>query len=130
MPEIQTVRLLVGDTETTQQIEDVSYAFFLTENGNNIYLAAADAALAIAAKYARRVNRSGGPDQVLSDSHLYEHYKGLSAQLRSRAVGATANSTFTALPFAGGIRVGAKETNEANTDRVAPAFTKTLQEAV
>ncbi len=50
------VRLIIGDTdvhpETDAVFTDEELTYFLTENGNNVYLAAADALEAWAVKYA------------------------------------------------------------------------------
>ena len=52
---LNTVRLLVGDTETLdQQTQNEEIVFSLSENGNNTYYSAAWIARAIASKYSRK----------------------------------------------------------------------------
>jgi len=54
---LNTVRLLVGDTDTNdQQVQNEEVIFALTESGNNVYSAAGWAARTIASQYSRRVN--------------------------------------------------------------------------
>ena len=48
-------------------------------------------------------------------------YQDRAVQLRSRV-------SLLALPFAGGISIAAKQTEEVRSDRVSPAFTKTLHD--
>jgi hypothetical protein len=56
---LNTVRLLVGDTETLdQQAQNEEIMFSLSENGNNIYYSGSWIARAIASKYSRKVNTS------------------------------------------------------------------------
>ena len=56
---LNTVRLLVGDTETLdQQTQNEEIVFSLSENGNNTYYSAAWIARTIASKYSRKVNTS------------------------------------------------------------------------
>jgi len=53
---LNTVRLLVGDTDTTdQQVQNEEITFSLAENNDNTYLSAAWIARAISSKYARLV---------------------------------------------------------------------------
>ena len=53
---LNTVRLLVGDTDTIdQQVQDEEVTFALSENGNNVYYSGAWIARAIASKYSRQV---------------------------------------------------------------------------
>jgi hypothetical protein len=51
---LNTVRLLVGDTDTTdQQVQDEEIVFALTETNNNIYAASSWVARTIASQYSR-----------------------------------------------------------------------------
>jgi len=66
---LNAVRLLVGDTDTTdQQIQDEEITFALSQNGNNVYLTASWVARSIAAKYARLVDTD-------LDGQLAESYR-------------------------------------------------------
>jgi hypothetical protein len=49
-------------------------------------------------------------------------YQARAKELRSRVA-------LSAIPFAGGISIATKQTQEADTDRTAPAFTKELHDA-
>lgn len=109
-----TVRLLVGDTdETKRQLHDEEIAWFLAQN-SSVYVAASEAAKAIAALYARQVDKEVG-DLSISASQRQKHYLDLAKQLRSRAA-------LSVAPYAGGISRSDKQSVESNTDRVRPAF--------
>lgn len=99
------VRLLVGDTETTdQQVTDEEIAFSLLETGNNVYGAGAWIARAIAGKYARRV--SMGADGVSQQfGQRQKHYTDLAVSLEKRAVEGVAGAAPSAI-FAGGTERG------------------------
>ena len=59
---LNSVRLLLGDTDTTdQQVQNEEIVFALGQTSNNIYLSAAWAARVVTAKYSRQVttNLSG-----------------------------------------------------------------------
>ena len=54
---LNTVRLLVGDTDTLdQQAQNEEVLFSLSQNGNNVYYSGAWVARAIGSKYSRKVN--------------------------------------------------------------------------
>lgn len=109
------VRLLLKDTNSAAQLyQDEELAFFLTENGNNVYRAAADAAVGLSAREAE--SKSVG-DLAISGfgktwGDLARHYK-----LRADS---------QATPFAGGISISNKEAYDADTDRVVPSFTRNV----
>lgn len=113
---LSQVRLLIGDTDTNdQQLTDEEIAFY-TSNMAGTYYAAASAAEALAASYARRVDKSVGSASI-SASQRQDHYLNLSARLRSQA------AVFSGVtPYAGGISDADKRTFEVDTDRVEPAF--------
>lgn len=108
------VRLLVGDVDATaQQLQDEELAFFLSENGN-VYVAASEAAKALAALYARQVDKQVG-DLRISASQRQAHYTTLAKELRRR-VGRSVS------PYAGGLSISDKNSVASDTDRVRPAF--------
>lgn len=117
------VRLLIGDTDTTdQQLQDEEIAFLLTDEGGT-YRAAAAAAEAIAARYARKADYSLGRNALTeSASQKQQHYLDLAKRLRQKA----ARRTVT--PLAGGISVSQMESAEQNLDRVEPAFTRDMEQ--
>lgn len=119
------VRLLIGDTDTTdQQLQDEEIAYLLTQSPN-VYRCAAQACDTLAAKYARQINVAlGGPIQSAraDAAERSQHYTTLAASLRAQATRRSAG------PYAGGISQADKETRESDTDRVGPAFGKKLQD--
>lgn len=110
------VRFLIGDTDTSdQQLSDAEVDYTLTSASDDASLAAVKCAQALAAHYARRADKTVG-DLSLSYSQLSKHYLDLVAQLQATAAVALA------APYAGGISVSDKETDEDDSDRVQPAF--------
>ena len=111
------IRLLIKDLSSgSQLITDEAIAFYLAQNNNNVYRAGRDAARSIAARQGK--SKSVGD---LSITGLGDNYLEIAAELDRRA-----NATF--VPAVGGISIGDKQTQEADTDRVTPAFFRTLQE--
>lgn len=109
------VRYLIKDTVSTRQlVQNEELDFMLSENGNNVWRAAADACRGISAREAQ--SKSVGD---LSLSGLGENYVALAKQYDMRA-----NSMVT--PFAGGISVSDKDDRVSDTDRVVPAFSRGL----
>lgn len=109
------IRWLVGDTSTNdQQVQNEEITFALGQEPD-IYNAAALVADGIAAKYARRVDKSVG-DLSLADSQKQTHYAGLALRFRAQA------GRRSATIYAGGISVSDKQTTEADSDRVVPQF--------
>ena len=109
------VRTYIGDTDTNDQLlsdEQITYAL---EEEASIRAAAALAAEWIAALFSRKADKSVG-DLSIAYTRRAEQYMALAARLRSR-------SARVVLPYFGGISQTAKDTREADTDRVKPAFT-------
>lgn len=112
------VRTYIGDTDSTDQLlsnEQIAYAL---SEGGTVKEAAAIAAEWIAALFARKSDTSVG-DLSISYSQRAQQYRQLANGLRSR-------SARYALPYFGGISEAAKDTREADTDRVEPGFTVTM----
>ena len=119
--DLDKVRLWIGDTDSTDpQLQDEEITFFLLDEGAPIR-AAVTAADALAARYARVVSTQIG-DQKEDAETMIAHYLALANRLRRKA------ARTGVLPFAGGISVSDKQTREENTDRVAPAFDRTMQD--
>lgn len=117
------VRFFMGDTDTTDQlISDEEIAFAVTEEGN-LYEAAATLCEALAAEFARKVNRQVG-DLRLSSEQQFEHYLELAGKLRRRA------STKSTNVLAPSISIADKNAAENDTDRVRPSFTRDLHKGV
>jgi hypothetical protein len=109
------VRLLLKDNTTARELlQDEEIAFYLTQNGNNLYRAAADAARSLASREGK--SKSVGD---LSISGLGDTWLLVASEFERRADG-------QATPYAGGISVADKQTYEQDTDRVTPAFTRGL----
>jgi hypothetical protein len=105
MSDLDTIRLLVGDTETGDAIlADADYEDFIarqqlqTSGGTvtNINAAAADAAGAIAAKFARDYDFTTD-GQTFSRSQRIGHYMSLERELRNRSGGVIVSVAGSAL---------------------------------
>ena len=82
---LNTVRLLVGDTDTLdQQVQNEEVLFALSESGDNVYYAAAWAARAISSKFSRRVTTSLDGSLSANYSDLAKQYKSLLMTLSIR----------------------------------------------
>ena len=109
------VRYLIKDTVSTRQlVQDEELDFLLSQNGNNVWRSAADACEQLSAREAK--SKSVGD---LSLSGMGESYCELAARYRMRA-----NSLVS--PFAGGITISDKDIRAQDTDRVQPAFSRSL----
>ena len=117
------VRVLVGDISTTApDLTDSMVEFFLSEEGNNIYRAAARAAEALAGIYAKKAEeRRVGPLWLRSFSDKSSKYLALAKTLWVRASKKSGGA-----PFAGGISVSDKNARIGDGDRVVPAFRRQM----
>lgn len=113
--DVEKVRTYIGDFDSSDYIlTDEQIDFALSEEGS-VRAAAALAADWCSAKFSRLADKSIG-DLSISHGQKAKNYAALAARLRS-------TTAATALPYAGGISQSAKETREADTDRVRPSFT-------
>lgn len=116
---LNSVRLLVGDTNTLdQQVQDEEIVFSLAQNNNSIYLSASWTSRNIAALYARRVSTELSGALKAEYSSLMSHYLMLADQLGYQ--GKTSGSSIGVL--AGGTTVSGVKAVRENTNRIAPAF--------
>ena len=116
---LNTVRLLVGDTNTEdQQVQNEEITFGLSENGNNVYYAGAWIARAIASKYSRQVTTSLDGALKADYSDLSKQYKVLADDLEYQ--GKTSGAVIGVL--AGGITKSGVEAVRANTNRIEGSF--------
>lgn len=116
---LNSVRLLVGDTDTLdQQVQDEEIVFSLSQNNNSIYSAASWTARNIAALYARRVSTELSGALKADYSSLMSHYLMLADQLGYQ--GKTSGASVGVL--AGGTTVSGVKAVRENTNRIAPAF--------
>lgn len=110
------VRLLIGDTlSTDQQLQDEEIDFVLTERPN-LYGAAAECCRSLAAKFSRSVDQAAGATRA-AFSQLAKAYNAKAADFEAKAAAAG-----SALPYAGGISVADKQRQEMDPDRVQPQF--------
>ena len=116
---LNTVRLLVGDTNTDdQQVQNEEVTFSLSENGNNVYYSGAWVARVIASKYSRQVTTQLSGALSADYSDLAKQYQALADNLEYQ--GKTSGAALGVL--AGGITKTSIETVRDNTDRVEGSF--------
>lgn len=87
-------------------------------------MAAATVAEAQAAKYSRKVDLDLDGFRV-NYSEQADQMRKLAARLRAQAIAASGG---LGTPFVGGVSVSARDSAVADTDRVAPLFTTTMQD--
>ena len=116
-----TVRHLINDKNVTDPanalLTDEEIQFHI-DSEPHIYIAAAEAATAVASKYGGAetikevgdLRREFGPGRVAA-------YQGIATRLR-------ANAYRKVTPFAGGLTKSGKQTAREDTDRVDPAFVR------
>ena len=109
------VRMRVGDTSSgSYQLENEEIDALLDTEGNK-YLAAAVAAETLGARNAVKPDRKVG-NLFIGGSKVASAYFKLAQRLRYEA-------GMRAQPYAGGISVNDKQTQDEDTDRVPPGFT-------
>ena len=109
------VRFLVGDTDAADPLaSDEEIAWALARHGTATAAAAA-VARAIAAGFARSVQRSVG-DLGVNLAQRHAHYLALADRL------AAEDRRAGAMPYAGGLSRADKQGARADADRVRPAF--------
>ena len=110
------IRFLIGDTNTNDQlVSDEEIAWALTQG--SIYNAAAICARSIAAAFSRLADKSVD-DLKISYSQKSAQYSKLADNLEDK-------DSFKSLSvYAGGISASDKQSNEEDTDRVSPSFSK------
>lgn len=116
---INVVRLLVGDTNTTdQQVQNEEITFALSQSSDNVYSASGWTARTIASKYSRLVDTT--LDGALSSkySDLAEQYFKLAEDLEYR--GKTEGAVLGVA--AGGLTISDIQAVRANTNRVEGSF--------
>lgn len=121
---LNVVRLLIGDTDSTDQlVQDEEINFALTQAGNNVYYAGSWCASVIAAKFSRKVTTELDGQLRAEYSDLSKQYHKLSGNLRQD--GAKYSGTSLGLVF-GGTEISEINTVRADTNRVKPSFTKDM----
>lgn len=114
-----SVRFLIGDTDTTEQlVTDEEIAFSLLQTDDDIYKASIVIARSIVAKFARLVDTSIDSVRV-ANSQKVKQYTDLIAQLNLMA---DSISNSLAGPEITGISQSEMDTVKDNTDRYVPNF--------
>lgn len=117
---INTVRLLVGDTDTTDQlVQNEEITFALSQTGDNVYYAAVWICRAIAAKFSRMVTTQLDGALSANYSDKAKQYTQLAIQIEAQGKKTSGKALGIS---AGGISVAAMDLANATTDRVTPAF--------
>lgn len=117
---INTVRLLVGDTDTTDQlVQNEEITFALSQTGDNVYYAAVWICRAIAAKFSRMVTTTLDGALSANYSDKAKQYNQLAVQVEAQGKKTSGKALGIS---AGGISVAAMDLANATTDRVPPAF--------
>lgn len=116
------VRLNVGDTvETDQLVTDEAIAAALAQTANDVYLASALIARAIAATFMRASDIAMGEGALaVSDRAISEGYLELAKRMERQAK--KFGSVDVGLPAAGGLTLAELESLDQDSDWNAPAF--------
>lgn len=113
------VRFWIGDTDPTDRLlEDEEIESLLTLENNRLFETAADAAGAIAARFARQATSKSVGSMSLSLAR-FDHFKAMADDLRAKSVLMLDGS-----PVVGGISIADKQSQEQEDDRVKPKFRK------
>jgi hypothetical protein len=116
---LNTVRLLLGDTDTNdQQVQNEEVTFALAQANDNVYFAAAWLARTVAAQYARKVNTSLDGALSADYSDLQKQYLGMAETLEYQ--GKKSGAVLGVV--AGGITKSGITTVRENTNRVEGSF--------
>jgi len=119
---LNVVRLLIGDTDTNDQLLDNDeITFALAQANDNVYFAASWSARTISAQFARKVTTKLDGALSANYSDLAKQYKALSDDLREQGQKYSMNSTSLR---AGGISNTAVDAAQALTDRPSASFSK------
>ena len=109
------IRFLIGDTDPTRPLlSDDELAYLRDQYGDNPLRVAAEAADALAAKFALLVDQTVGRVSV-SYSQRATQFRALAAELRRRMAR-------SGKPYFGGVSVADMDAEEADTDRPEPLF--------
>jgi len=113
---LSQVRLLIGDTNTNDQLlTDEEVNFFYSER-SDIRLAAIECCSAIIGKLSRDIDRSN-LGQSATRSQKIQHYKDLMERLRRE-------TSAVAEVFIGGVSVSNRDNLDSEDDFIKPAFSR------
>ena len=117
-----SVRYLVGDTDDcNQMVQDEEILFSLSESNGNIYYAASEVAMALSSKFSIKVDTELDGAIKSNYSTLSKQYHDLASRLKQKALMKSGSALGVK---AGGLSILDMTTNDENTDRVKPSFTK------
>ena len=120
---LNTVRLLVGDTDTTDQlVQNEEITFALSQTGDNVYYGAVWICRAIAAKFSRLVTTTLDGALSANYSDKAKQYNQLAVQIEAQGKKTSGKALGV---FAGGISVTEMNVANSDPDRVKPAFSIT-----
>ena len=110
------VRLLIGDTNTANQLlQDEEIAYILTRRPNT-YGAAAECCRSLATRFATEATTKAGNTEIMY-SDISKAYAARATAFESQAANSGAG-----LPYAGGLSQADKENAMEDSDRVPPQF--------
>lgn len=112
------VRFLIGDVDSSNPILQDEEIDFAIDSQSNVYYAAAECAIAIAARYAPDVNVTIDGMSVQNQDKM-KKYQAIANNLRMRA---TSNPKFAPAPIITGISISDMQSVDQNSDRPASAF--------
>jgi hypothetical protein len=117
---LNSVRLLVGDTDDADQLaQDEEILFALSQANNNIYYAAAWVCRTVAAKFSRMVDTTLDGALSAKYSTRSKQYQQLAAQVEAQGKKTSGKSLGV---FGGGYSSSAMQVANEDPDRVKPAF--------
>lgn len=122
--DLDAVRFWIGDTDQADQLVQDEEIDFLLGRYSDPLAAAAHAAEALAAKFARLVDKTLG-DYSVKLSQKVEHYRQLAKSLDDMAKG----KLKLVSPYAGGISISDKMAQERDRDRVKPRFRRGMMDS-
>jgi hypothetical protein len=117
---LNSVRLLVGDTDSADQLaQDEEILFAISQANNNIYYAAAWVCRTVAAKFSRMVDTTLDGALSAKYSTRSKQYQQLAAQVEAQGKKTSGKSLGV---FGGGYSSSAMQVANEEPDRVKPAF--------
>ena len=121
---LDEVRFLIGDTNSTDQQLSNEEILYLITTYTTALMAAYHAALQLSARYTSKWESKSVDGLSISFGDRAKKYARLAQDLLDRAALIDAATA----PYAGGISIDDRDSVEEDTDRVAPAFTRTTME--
>lgn len=120
--DLAKVRLLVGLTDTSDQLMTDEEIQFYIDTEANIYSAAAKCANALASQFARQVDKEMGDLKLLASQKSRMFLK-LSDVL-------TARGAMSGVPTSGGISIAERDALSSGADKIGPAVLRGIHDNV